>query len=344
MKSKKVTALLLCAGMLAVTALSGCGSKSGDAEGQSSSTSDSAQTNDKNLPTETFTFWLATGEKDQFYMDYAENPIVKYLTQREWGTGDDAAMLDLKFDIASSTSPADSFTTLVYGGDFQDVMDLSYSQTSITQLYDDGVAMDLTELVEEYMPNYMELIQSDPALYREAVSIVDGEQKILQLLCINDAGKDMYQGLMYRRDWLVRFGEMPEYVWAKNADEILGMEQSARQGAAPEITNYYEAKEAYGADESAWTAGGWVKNPLYSDDAGESWEVGTGGERGHGITCSYGDDAMETYTDNLVFPSGTKDPIFLSDWEWMFQTFEEKVWNNPDYTDESGNKIGRAHV
>lgn len=327
MKSKRVSALLLC-GVVAVTSilsasLTGCGSKSSS---------------------ETFSFWLSSGEKDQYYMDYADNPIIKYLTEQEWGEGDDAEKLNFEFDIASTTSPADSFTTLIYGGDYQDIMDLSYSQSSITQLYEEGIAMDLTELVKEYMPNYMELIESDPAIYREAVTVVDGEQKILQLLSINDAGKDMYQGLMYRRDWLTRFGEMPEYVWANSADDILAMDQSARQGAAPAITNYYEARAAYGTDESAWTSGGWKKNELYSADASDNWEVGVGGTRGHGITCEYGDDAMETYTDNLVFPSGTKDPVFLSDWEWMFQTYEEKVWNNPDYTDENGSMINSSNA
>ncbi len=117
------------------------------------------------------------------------------------------------------------------------------------------------------------------------------------------------------------------------------MDHSARQSAAPAITNYFEAKAAYGTDENAWKAGGWEKNPLYSADGTDNWEVGVGGERGHGIVCDYGEDTMETYTDNLVFPSGTEDPIFLSDWEWMLQTYEETVWNNPDYTDDSGNMI-----
>lgn len=325
MKKKKLMALCLCMA-LTVTALAGCSSKSDSGKG-------------KGGEGETITFWLANGEDDEFYMDYADNPIIKYLSDQEWGEGEDATKLNLKFDVASSTNPSDSFTTLIYGGDYQDVMDLGYSQSSVTQLYEDGIAMDLTDLVEEYMPNYMELIKSDPALYREAVSIVDGEQKILQILSINDANGDMYQGLMYRRDWLTRFGEMPEYVWANTADEILAMDQASRQSAAPEITNYYEAREAYGTDEGAWTAGGWEKNPLYTADSADSWEVGVGGTRGNGIECSYGDDSMNTYTDNLVFPSGTAEPVFLSDWEWMFQTYEEKVWNNPDYVDDTGAMI-----
>ena len=150
MKRKRAGRILFCAALAALVPSLTAGAK-----------------NDEN----TFTFWLANGEKDEFYMDYAENPIIQYLMAQEWGEGDNAATLTLEFDAASSTNPADSFTTLIYGGDFQDVMDLNYSQSSVTQLYDEGIAMDLTELAEEYMPNYMELIRSDPALYREAVSL-----------------------------------------------------------------------------------------------------------------------------------------------------------------------------
>lgn len=286
-----------------------------------------------------FTMWLSSGEQDQYYMDYSDNPIIKYLSQKEWGEGDYKTKLDFVFH-SSHISAQDEFSNLV--GDPEscdDVMALDYSQMSILELYKKGVAMDLTEYVlgeDSIMPNYKALIESDPTVYREAITLVDGEPKVIQLLSLNDAGRDMYQGLMYRRDWLVRFGEMPEYVWATNADEILELDHDDRQSAAPTITNYYEAKTAYGNNESLWTANGWKKNPLYTNDDMNTFEVRVGGTRGHGIVTTYGEDAMNDYTDNLVFPSGTKDPVFLSDWEWMFQTFEEKVWNNSSYTDSKG--------
>lgn len=106
----------------------------------------------------------------------------------------------------------------------------------------------------------------------------------------------------------------------------LALDHVQRQGAAPEITNYFAARQAYGEDEAAWNAGGWVKNPIFDPSGADSFELGVGGTRGHGITSSWGADPMDDYTDNLVFPSGTADPLFLSDWEWMFQTFEEAVW------------------
>ena len=28
------------------------------------------------------------------------------------------------------------------------------------------------------------------------------------------------------------------------------------------------------------------------------------------------------WTDNVVFPSGGTDPVYISDWEWMFDIFE----------------------
>lgn len=289
-----------------------------------------------------FTVWMASGEQSQYYMDYGDNPIIKYLTQKEWGA--DKAKIDFDFVVPANGTQQDNFSTLIGGGDYLDIMALDYSQTSILELYRTNVAMDLTEYVlgeDSIMPNYKALIEADPAVYREAITIVDGQPKVLQLLSLNDSNRDMYQGLMYRRDWLVRFGEMPEYVWAINADEILQLDHTQRQSSAPEITNYFKAKSVYGSNEQQWVANGWKKNPLYSADNTDSFEVKIGGKRGHGIETSYGDNTMEDYTDNLVFPSGTADPVFLSDWEWMLQTFEERVWNNTSYKDRNGNTLNK---
>lgn len=299
-----------------------------------------------------FTFWLSSGEQDQYYMDYGDNPIIKYLTQREWGEGEYKQKISFDFRVAPKGSELDNFNmSIAEENSYSDIMALDYSQTPILELYRNGVAMDLTEYVlgeDSIMPNYKALIESDPVVYRDAVTIVDGEPKILQLCSLNDAGRDMYQGLMYRRDWLVRFGDMPEYIWATNADEVLELDHRTgstftRQQAAPTITNYFKAKEAYGTNEALWLANGWKKNELYTASTTDTWQVGVGGERGHGIICSYGENPMDDYTDNLLFPSGTTTPVFLSDWEWMFQTYEEKVWNNPNYTDKDGKQLNSSN-
>ncbi|MDR1641726.1 MAG: hypothetical protein LBC41_15835 [Clostridiales bacterium] len=38
-----------------------------------------------------------------------------------------------------------------------------------------------------------------------------------------------------------------------------------------------------------------------------------------------GKDDPESWEDNVIFPSGGKDPIYLSDWEWMFEIFQTAI-------------------
>ena len=37
---------------------------------------------------------------------------------------------------------------------------------------------------------------------------------------------------------------------------------------------------------------------------------------------------LDSWTDNVVFPSGGSDPIYISDWEWMFKIFETAMKDN----------------
>ena len=47
---------------------------------------------------------------------------------------------------------------------------------------------------------------------------------------------------------------------------------------------------------------------------------------GVAFTYGYTDPAdYNTYYDDVVFPNGTSDPIYVSDWEWMFGIFEKAI-------------------
>ena len=47
---------------------------------------------------------------------------------------------------------------------------------------------------------------------------------------------------------------------------------------------------------------------------------------GAAFTYGYTDPAdYNTYYDDVVFPNGTSDPIYVSDWEWMFGIFEKAI-------------------
>lgn len=275
MRKKTIAAISMCSLMAAtsILPLAGCGGGGGGSNG--------------------FTMWLSSGEKIGFYQNYNDNPILKYLLQKEWGEGENKTKLSFDITIPAAEGRKDDFGTRIATNNYTDIMDLSLSDYSIEQLYKQGVAMDLTDLVSEYMPNYKALIDSDPELTRSAYTIIDGQKKILYLNGIYKGTQPMYQGFMYRRDWVAKYGEMPSHIWGENKQAIT-------------YTTYAEAEAA-----GDWT--GWVANPAYT-------------AAGQKFTQDYGNDADNDYTDNVVFPSGANEPMYISDWEWMFSIFE-KAWD-----------------
>lgn len=125
-------------------------------------------------------------------------------------------------------------------------------------MYEEGIILDLTDLVRENMPNYCAVLDSNEAVRGKAVYDVDGEEKILAIYGVNEDYPYYFAGTMYRRDWLVKYGTNPQ------------------TGAA-------------------FTGG-------YTDE-----------------------NDVDSWVDDVVFPSGGTDPVYISDWEWMFEIFEKAL-------------------
>lgn len=192
-----------------------------------------------------YTWWIAKGEDVAYYDNYAQNPVVQYLLTREYA----GTKVDFQFWQGISGSERENFTNMISTGDLPDVVDLSYSDFTPAALLEDEYILDLTPYVEQYMPNYQRLLQEDEELAQFAYSVVDGEKKILYLTNYNIA--EPFDGICYRRDWIVRYGTNP-------------------------VT-------------------------------------------GEAFSGSY--DAEGEWSDNVIFPNGSDTPLYISDWEWMFEIF-----------------------
>ena len=95
---------------------------------------------------------------------------------------------------------------------------------------------------------------------------------------------------MYRRDWVVKYAEPTEYVWDWDSAYV-------QENGHPAVTPLEAAVESGNME-------GWKANEVTE------------------FTANPGDDPDNTYTDNVIFPSGTSDPLTISDWEWMFEAFD----------------------
>lgn len=250
---KAKAAIALAAVLTASTLLSACGGGSdGGSDGAGGSSGDGS-TNTAGLSTD-FTFLTSSSFTGTNWIDeYNDNPAVKYWLDMEWDADGDGEGTKLSVDFWSPTagSESDYVNTLVSTGDYPDVMSMSFSSETVMDLYEQGIALDLTDYVEQYMPNYLAYMESHEGYDRKMTNTVDGERRFLQLFAVNDSQGDPWGGLMYRRDWLVKYGTNPE------------------TGAA---------------FTGAWEGDNWV--------------------------------------DDVVFPSGNTDPVYISDWEWMLGIFQ----------------------
>lgn len=253
-----------------------------------------------------FSWWITTTDGyGTYYEVYEDNPAIQWLNQQYWnneegglGTSENGSQLKLSFIAPIAGAEADNFNTMMATGEYPEIIDMSYAGSAQT-LYAEGYILDITEYVQNYMPNYMKLLEENPELM-PFVSNLDenGNTQFLTLASIQDGLGDPWQGYVYRRDWVVQYAQPTEYVWDWESDYV-------KEHGHPEVTPLEEAV-------SQENLTGWKRNEVTHFEAND------------------GDDPDNTYSDNVIFPSGRSDPYTISDWEWMFEAFakaiEERGW------------------
>ncbi|MDR1598441.1 MAG: hypothetical protein LBS11_00955 [Oscillospiraceae bacterium] len=211
-------------------------------------------------PESSFSYWISRGDDVSYYEAYQQNPGVEYLMTKAWGPNQTRLSFDFRVPIMGSEQ--DNFNTMLATGDYTDVMELTYYNDSVIELYEDGIILDLTPYVEQYMPNYMAWLDAHPDYKQTATNVVDGQPKFLQLYSYYEGVNDPWCGWCYRRDWIIQFGKRP--------------------------------------DGSSFT-GGFTKTLVDGTPDENSW------------------------TDDVVFPSGETYPKLISDWEWMLGIFKTAI-------------------
>ncbi|MBQ0126054.1 MAG: hypothetical protein KBS59_07030, partial [Clostridiales bacterium] len=219
-----------------------------------------------------FTYLLSKTEDAEYYAKYEDNPIIQYLCSKEWN----GAKLSFKFSSMIEGSEQDQFNTLIATDQLYDIMDLQSSNYSVEYLYQNNYAIDLTELVDKYMPNYKKLLESNRDLQVFGYSEINGEKKILQLYQVFDTARPNFQGTLYRRDWIVKYGANPK----TNEKFTCGYTEPGNKDT------YYDN----------------VVFPSFYDETKKNWVLA-----------------------NVDPAWDGSDPIFISDWEWMFGFFAKAL-------------------
>jgi hypothetical protein len=249
-----------------------------------------------------FTWWIVSDDGEgTYYEKYEDNPVIQWINAQYWdvekgglGTEDDKRQLNLSFLTPIAGSEDQNFNTMISTGEYPEIVNIDYSSDNADALYANGIAIDLTEYVNAYMPNYLRFLEEHPDL-KNFVTYQDeeGNTRYYSLARLMEGTEPAWEGYCYRRDWVVKYCKPSAYVWDWESDYVA-------QNGHPKYT-------PLSAAENAKDFTGWKKNDITK------------------FTATPGDDPNETYTDNVVFPSGTSDPLYISDWEWMFEGFEKAL-------------------
>ena len=153
MKKVKKLALTVAAGIMAFS-MTGCGSGSGTVSED-----------------HTYTVWFYSAQDASYYTDYADNPTIQYLLSRTWGENDDR--IALEFQVPPAGSQQNNYDTMIATGDFPILLQNSVADAA-PRMLESEMIIDITDLVEEYMPTYYGLLQENQALRSKAVYEIDG--------------------------------------------------------------------------------------------------------------------------------------------------------------------------
>lgn len=145
----------------------------------------------------TLTCWTATLRSLETLTETLND--LEFIQVMEEKTG-----VHIEWTQASSMGASEVFQLMVAGGDYTDmVFDLTSMYTGgVTKALEDAVVVDLTDMVEEYAPNYYYIMNYDEDLRRDAVT--DDGQHLAVYSCY-DFESDGYKplsGPMIRTDWL----------------------------------------------------------------------------------------------------------------------------------------------
>lgn len=145
------------------------------------------------------TFWQAiSGQASKFIQTHDENPA--YIQAQE-DTG-----VDIEFIHPVVGSEKESFNLMLNSGELPDMIQMSndsWYNGGLQAMYDDGIIVDLTPYLDEYAPQYKEVIEYDDLGYAQTHN--DG--KVLGFYKITFADKIPYVRFNTNKELLAEYGK-----------------------------------------------------------------------------------------------------------------------------------------
>ncbi len=104
------------------------------------------------------------------------------------------------------------YLAMMASGNYPDIIQWQHNNDytgGVSQMYADGIIIELNDVIDKYMPNYKKLLEENPHV---AKTLMDDEGRYLYFTVINPLNSDLekvavtWWGLMMRQDWLDNVG------------------------------------------------------------------------------------------------------------------------------------------
>ena len=255
--AKKLVALLLSLALvLSLGACGGNGESSTSSEASPSSTTEesgaaaesgdesqaeTAETGEFQLPIvdepTTLSYFVADDSNAAIMTtDWNDNEFYQEMERR---TG-----VHLEFEMVSSADYQTNFNLMIASGNLADMIYVgaSYYAEGVDAAIDDGYFLDLTDLVDEYMPNYEKVRTSD--VQYELLSTTDSG-RLGAVYELRQSKQGPWLGLWMRQDWLDDLG-LDTPVTFDDYHEVLTAFKNEKGATAPLILNFSGSDGEFG--------------------------------------------------------------------------------------------------
>ena len=255
--AKKLVALLLSLALvLSLGACGGNGESSTSSEASPSSTTEesgaaaesgdesqaeTAETGEFQLPIvdepTTLSYFVADDSNAAIMTtDWNDNEFYQEMERR---TG-----VHLEFEMVSSADYQTNFNLMIASGNLADMIYVgaSYYAEGVDAAIDDGYFLDLTDLVDEYMPNYEKVRTSD--VQYELLSTTDSG-RLGAVYELRQSKQGPWLGLWIRQDWLDDLG-LNTPVTFDDYHEVLTAFKNEKGATAPLILNFSGSDGEFG--------------------------------------------------------------------------------------------------
>ena len=346
---KRMLAILLASTM--VLSLAACGGKNDAPASSGGEASESSAAAAEEAPEEVaaeevsgddffgkstdFTYMVANGITTTDFDKYQDAPAMKYVLAKEWDPDGNGNTRKISLDILVPPAGAESdyANTLISTGDYPDVMNIQIASMSAAEMYEDGMIIDITDYVMQYMPNYLAYFERHPELKDRATTIVDGERRYINLYHLDEQMGNAWGGMLYRRDWIVKYGTNPETgeafsgSWDDDGNYTDDVVFPSGEAFPKYVSDWEWMLEIFqkALDEQGITDG-------YAFNVASSGENGAGGdmESGFGSAATW---YIDPETGKCV--NGTTSDGFRAYIE-MMNNWYQKGWVNPTFEEHAG--------